>query len=170
MFYSEVILGEHTLGKNPDCTKRGRGRTCAPRFFKRGIAKIKKHEFYNGTIIQNDIALIQVNESIPLFTEDSDISFVSPVCLPWNSNDTGNSLDDSDYMYVTGWGRVTNNRLKSSLNYKRFRASTPTLRKARLPYVSDEKCKQENIFKNLDTTKQICAGAVDGKAFEEGTL
>jgi len=38
----------------------------------------------------------------------SDHTFVSPVCLPWNSGDPGYSISPGEELTVTGWGSTTN--------------------------------------------------------------
>ena len=81
-FDSEVVLGEWKVGTDPDC-KPGAG-WCAPKKITRGIAEIIKHESYHGPPkYQNDISLIRLNESVPLFQDVPQQSYASPVCLPW---------------------------------------------------------------------------------------
>ena len=60
--FREVVLGEHTVGKDPDCEK------CA-RKITRGIDKIFIHEDFNGIDSKNDIALIKLDNSVPLFKD-----------------------------------------------------------------------------------------------------
>ena len=89
-------------------------------------------------------------------------SGVTPVCLPWAANDPGRALTTQADLLVTGWGRVTNNRRKANANFRRFKASTRTLKKLKVPAVSRKKCNEIEIFKNLNTDLQICAGGVEG--------
>ena len=80
---SEIVLGEHVVGKDPDC-KRGR-RQCAPRVIKRKIGKITRHENFVGAPgFENDIALVRLAEAVPLYADDASESNAMPVCLPWN--------------------------------------------------------------------------------------
>ena len=37
-------------------------------------------------------------------------SYVSPICLPWNSNDPGYSTTAGQVLTATGWGTTTNYR------------------------------------------------------------
>ena len=37
-------------------------------------------------------------------------SYVSPICLPWNSNDPGYSTTAGQVLTATGWGTTTNDR------------------------------------------------------------
>ena len=68
--FREVVLGDYVLDPNsdPDCTKNA----CAPKRIVKKIAKIIKHEQFsrksNGKY-QNDIALIRLQEPIPLHNE-----------------------------------------------------------------------------------------------------
>ena len=89
----EIILGEHTILSDPDCTTGLNGKCLAP-IYKRKPAEIIVHENYdqNVTTSLNDLALIRVDEMMPLFSENSTISNVVPVCLPWKSNDPGRQL------------------------------------------------------------------------------
>jgi hypothetical protein len=36
------------------------------------------------------------------------VSYVSPICLPWNSNDPGYSTTKGQILTATGWGTTTN--------------------------------------------------------------
>jgi len=74
---SVIALGEHDLKKPSDGV------------IHRGVEKIIHHEDYDrdfqGGAGPNDIALIRVNESIPLFdSRNPKKSNVMPICLPWN--------------------------------------------------------------------------------------
>ena len=90
-------------------------------------------------------------------------SGVKPVCLPWSANDPGRVLTTEADLLVTGWGRVTNNRRINNQNLRLFKASTRTLKKLKVPAVSRNACDKIEIFKNLYTDLQICAGGVEGK-------
>ena len=37
-------------------------------------------------------------------------SYVSPICLPWNSNDPGYSIAEGQILTATSWGATTNDR------------------------------------------------------------
>ena len=74
-YYSrEVVLGEYNVASDPDC-KRNK---CAAKKITRGIAEVIPYESYKGNgnaQEKNDIALIRLNESVPLFQENSEKSF-----------------------------------------------------------------------------------------------
>ena len=79
-------MGEHNTKKDPDCE------TC-PKKITRKAGKIIVHENYSNSdevsaeTYRNDIALIRLNESVPLFNENPMISAVLPVCLPWSDEE-----------------------------------------------------------------------------------
>ena len=45
-------------------------------------------------------------------------SYVSPICLPWKSNDPGYSTAEGQILTATSWGTTTNDRdhLQASYN------------------------------------------------------
>lgn len=64
----------------------------------RSVERIVVHPGYQTTVIDNDIALIQLAE--PVEFDD----FVRPACLPSDSN-----INEEEYYskcYATGWGRT----------------------------------------------------------------
>ena len=87
-----MILGEHTILNNPDCTK-GPNRKCVAPIYRRKPAEIIVHENYDGNVVTstNDLALIRVDKMMPIYSESGN-SHVVPVCLPWKSNDPGRQL------------------------------------------------------------------------------
>ena len=62
MCFREVVLGDHTLGEDPE-------RFGGSQFFKisRKIKKIVKHENYTSETMENDIALIRMEEPVPIY-------------------------------------------------------------------------------------------------------
>ena len=82
-------MGELKLGSDPDCNQMKTN--CAPKRITREITsdnQIIVHESYTvstDTLI-NDIALIRLNEAVPLYAEDPSISYVTPICLPWSKD------------------------------------------------------------------------------------
>ena len=50
---------------------------------------------------------------------------MSPICLPWNSNDPGRQINPEENVTVTGWGRDTNLHFIAAQNYAEFAAATP---------------------------------------------
>ena len=68
--FSEIVLGEHKIGTDPDCQRGNNGnRICQPKKIVRRAAKIFVHENYDKVTVKNDIALIRLNEAVPLFQE-----------------------------------------------------------------------------------------------------
>ena len=94
-----MILGAHTLGTDPDCMSVG-GRIvgCTDPIINRKAAQVFLHPNYNISVKigPHDIALIRVDEIIPLYGEENSKSSVLPICLPWNSEDPGRKLQQGD--------------------------------------------------------------------------
>merc|ERR1719412_1319620 len=102
----EIRFGEHDLTKNPDCAADAE--ECAAPFVSRRPAKILVHESYNGrTTSRGDIALIRLDEMLPLYTGDATVSTITPVCLPWQPKDLRRQLQVGKNLRVMGWGKVT---------------------------------------------------------------
>ena len=156
-----MILGEHDLKQDPDGNRAKR--------FIRPIQYIIIHEGYDkgfrGGASPHDIALIRVNEMIPLYDEkDPQISNVKPVCLPWNINDPGRQIYTGDKLIGLGWGKVTNNNFLHLRNFLRHRAGTGILQQLEVPGISKRTCQAYDAFKNieLDLRFQLCAGGKEG--------
>jgi hypothetical protein len=160
------LLGEHTVGPNPDCIVTPNGKkSCVAPIFKRGIDKVIIHEQYDPKSVGGpfDIALIRVTEMIPLVTDDAAKSSVSPVCLPWKENAPGRVLREDDELVVTGWGKTTNRAKISLENYRKFRAATRIMKKLTVPAISRSACENEPTFDALDSSLQLCAGGIPGR-------
>ena len=110
----------------------------------------------------NDIALIRLDDPVPLFMEDHGISSsVIPVCIPWGKEDLGNSiLKDGAKTKITGWGRRTNDTDVAAAEFQDFSVSTPVLLQVRLP-VANQKCKANDFF-TINEEKQMCVDGVKG--------
>ena len=153
------MLGEHVVGRDPDCIRVNGKKTCAPPKITRKVAKTIIHENYKkNPPFPNDIALIRLDEAVPLHQENPAISSVVPVCLPWNNNDPGNNLIQGDKLLVVGWGRITNNKELNREMLLRNKVSTRTLQKLFVPIVGTDCSTQEIVMKTFDFTKQVCAG------------
>ena len=161
--FREVVLGEYQVGRDPDCTGIRR-QSCAPPKITRKVAKTIIHEDYKKVApFPNDIALIRLDEAVPLHQENPKFSSVIPVCLPWNNDNPGNNFIQGDEMLIVGWGRITNKLLTNRNNLLKFKISTRTLQKLFVPIVGTN-CSLQNILrKPLDFTKQICAGGEASK-------
>ena len=97
IIFSEIVLGEYIVNQDPDCDETSTN--CNPTVIRRGIKKIIVHENYEkhkNEAIQfaNDIALIRLDQSVPLNSEDPTNSVVKPICLPWKRNDFGRKTED----------------------------------------------------------------------------
>ena len=110
--YREIVLGETIVGEDPDCWGRGSPSKCLTGIIKRYISKIIVHDDYSEAPnkreytglpdTQNDIALIRVDRPIPLFSKDSSLSSIIPICLPWLENDPGRNLAEGELLMFTG--------------------------------------------------------------------
>ena len=71
---------------------------CNPPVIRRGVKKIIRHENFdkNDKNYKNDIALVRLDQAVPLYLEDPKISGARPICLPWNGNYFGIKTEDFD--------------------------------------------------------------------------
>ena len=152
------MLGEHDIEADPDC------KYC-PKRITRKITDPEKqiiiHEDYDLPA-QNDIALIRLNEPIPLFSDDPSISFIQPVCLPWKKNNPARNLADGEQTLVAGWGKTQT--VSDNQNVHIY--STKLLKvKAKINNTNCNEVIQQqtsNIYE-VDLKSQICAGGEKGK-------
>jgi len=137
---------------------------------KRSVNKVIVHENYGDLfILNNDIALIRVNEPIQLFSEDPGKSSVIPVCLPWKEDDPGRALREGDQLINTGWGRNNNNKQEGESILKKYHVSSKSLHSVEVPYVSHENKKCTSIeSKQQQQDSIICAGGEIGKGNCQG--
>ena len=162
MSFREVVLGEHKLNTDPDCSGTG---TCAAKKITRNIANIIKHENYDISTNANDIALIRLNEPVPLTDEGSDLSSVSPICLPWSENDYARKWDrlEGETAVLTGWGRsvpskVKNDFIKWQSNIEEFGvgAKDGHLRVTKVN-INNKKCGEDSKYaKHFDPKTTVC--------------
>ena len=69
--FSEVVLGEHKVGRDPDCNGGAEKRKCAPKRLTRKVAKFKTHEKFTYTKGNKyDIALLRLEKEVPLFSDN----------------------------------------------------------------------------------------------------
>ena len=90
------MLGEHDTRTDPDCPQESQGTsTCAPKKITRKTTEVIKHENFGGNVNapDNDIALIRLNEPVPLYSEDPFKSAVTPVCLPWSQDNAARDIE-----------------------------------------------------------------------------
>ena len=71
----------------------------------------------------------------------------------------GSQTESHDRLTVTGWGKITNNARYTLAQLWRFKVSQRRLQKLKLPLVSDQTCKNLDIYKGaINTSIQLCAG------------
>ncbi|KAG8033873.1 hypothetical protein G9C98_008354 [Cotesia typhae] len=100
------------------------------------------HEDFNTYNLDNDIAVIELDRSIPVG------GAIRTACLPENR-----AIDYTGSLATAiGWGRTTEGGDVSS-----------TLRKVELPVLSDEECDEAGYQKSRRTTNMFCAGYLEGK-------
>ena len=122
--------------------------------------------FISGIGARNDIALLRLNESVPLNSDSPTMSSVSPICLPWSKNNPGRNVPNGTKVLLTGWGHTTNNHLKQKENLERIKSGSSFLRKVKIPIISVDVCsKTTTSYKDLNATTQICAGGDKGQLF-----
>ena len=63
----KVILGEHTICEDPDCSTVGH---CSAPIIERSVGKVIIHENYKSELGPFDIALLRLDAPIPLHSED----------------------------------------------------------------------------------------------------
>ena len=101
------------------------------------VEKIVLHENFNHKNLQNDIALIKLQQPI-IFGP-----FVSPICLPDFDFDVGTNC------YVTGWGLTGP-----------FSSTSDILQETAVPLMDHTVCKNHNIAVQPVTSDMRCAGTV----------
>jgi len=156
----EILVGEHQLNQNPDC--RIAKDFCLPDPQKLSVEKVQTHPNWSIRTYREgyDIALVRVEGNIKLFGI-SDNSYVSPICLPWNSGDPGHSTTSGEELTVTGWGSTTNKRAIVEENYEEFRSASGILKKVKVPALDKNTC--EETFETVDYSIQLCSGGELGK-------
>ena len=73
--FRQIVLGDWRIGRNPDCEsgkpgQRRGAKTCVYNVT-RSVEKVIVHEGYNpsAALVTNDIALIRLDEPVPLYDE-----------------------------------------------------------------------------------------------------
>ena len=90
----EVVLGDHDLSQDPDCTDDEGASSCAQPVQRFPIHKrdVTVHESYDRRKVVtegNDIALVRLPR--PAYTNfEVESTSVIPICLPWGQLDNGN--------------------------------------------------------------------------------
>merc|ERR1712008_276941 len=107
----------------------------------------------------NDVALVRLDEAVPLYLEEPKISGAKPICLPWSDYDFGRKSEDfMGDIYVAGWGRTTRKRNRiSQMNLLQNKVNVENLQKLLVPVVNDQ-CTKPNSRVKIDPRIQLCAG------------
>ena len=172
--FSEVILGEHDFGRDEDCDNYGR--FCSAPIIRRQInvdRDVIIHEKFDKTgNTEYDIALIRIEEAVPLHQENEFKSSVSPICLPWNTN-LDEEIQEDQIATAAGWGRTVRRATKNSqFNLLNNNINVNLLQELGLP-IANEKCtndpKVTKVIKMFDPDTQICAGGERGKHKEKNS-
>lgn len=107
----------------------------------RRISTIFKHEDFNTSSFDSDIAILQMERAVKFGPK------VQPVCLP--------SLDSADYSgkigLIAGWGRLKENDETSQ-----------SLRQTAVPIWSKAECGESGYGAKRLTDNMMCAGYPDG--------
>ena len=114
----------------------------------------------------NDIALIRINEAIPLHQEDPTKSLVEPICLPWSKSiDFAWNLKEQYWSINAGWGRTDNTRVSSRNRLLKYKVNVEPLQFIEIP-IANEQCGSGDRF-TIDPKIQICAGGVKGECISQ---
>ena len=136
-----VRVGEHDISKERDCDydEDGLEVRCAERYQDFGVDSIYYHPDYTRTKLQNDIALIKLNDSIDFRPLN-----VKPICLPFGTAATLKSKK----AIVTGWGATE------------MGPRSQDLLQAKLPLVTNDQCREAFRRSTQIWHKQLCAGGL----------
>ena len=164
--FSEIVLGEHKIGTDPDCqTGKSGNRNCQPKKIVRQPAEVFVHENYDNVTEFNDIALIRLNEAVPLFQENPSESYANPICLSWLEDDPLRELKEGKLAIVSGWGRTTRKERRGTIkSLIELSAGSEVLQRVRVPIANKEKCERFNSSPEdqFDHRIQLCAGGERG--------
>ncbi|XP_046333461.2 trypsin Blo t 3-like [Haliotis rufescens] len=129
-----------SLVRRPKSLRIGYGSTRLSRLVYVRASRISVHPDYNQTNGDNDIAVVVLNEALPLNTN------LRSICLP----EAGASYDSNSRCIIAGWGILNENG-------NRFPGS---LQKAAVPLVPRNSC--QRAYSNnpyiLVSERQVCAG------------
>ncbi|XP_047498664.1 phenoloxidase-activating factor 3-like [Penaeus chinensis] len=147
-----VRVGEHTVGRDPDCHKN----LCAPSPQDIAVEQVIVHEGYGSPCLScNDIALLRLATPAKI-----DGIFVTPVCLPLEPlRDLGFSARDlkTRRAWIAGWGATE--ALSSRTGTGTF---SDVLQHGFVP-ISDRYCAQD-LRDYPDPDMVLCAGGEEHDA------
>jgi len=143
---SEIVLGEHDVTTDPDCDFSG----CVAKKVTKKPKEIIVHPGYNDRRPTSlfDIALIRLDDKVELFEGNSQVSTITPVCLPWREDEFVYGLTPDERLMALGWGKTVDG------------LTSARLKQIELPLFDGPKCKE--TFTQMNTTLQICAGGEVG--------
>ncbi|KAF0971899.1 hypothetical protein FDP41_009595 [Naegleria fowleri] len=103
----------------------------------RGVTRFTKHPNYDSSTIKNDIAIIELDQPVPLDGWRVTSAVVEGSTIPTNTQ-----------VYIAGWGRTTSS------------SSVTNLQKAQVPVSPASVCNAKNL--GMTTPQQICGGNGNG--------
>ncbi|XP_075161618.1 trypsin-1 [Haematobia irritans] len=106
----------------------------------RRVVAVNMHRQYSTTTLQNDIALLKLDQPVPL--KDP----IRPVCLPVGANHNF----DFKSAIVAGWGLTSDGGSSSSY-----------LREVVVPVITNAQCKATS-YKSMIVDTMLCAGYLEG--------
>ncbi|XP_071650285.1 serine protease ea-like [Temnothorax longispinosus] len=134
-----VRIGDHDINKERDCERDNNGQEvfCAEQYQDFGVDSVRFHPDYTRTRLQNDIALIRLNDSVDFRPRNA-----KPICLPFGTA----AILNHKTAVVTGWGATE------------LGPRSQDLLQAKLPLMNNDQCKE--IYKRTTQIwyKQLCAG------------
>ncbi|KAF6213201.1 hypothetical protein GE061_010917 [Apolygus lucorum] len=114
----------------------------------RGVSKVIKHAGYSTVTLDNDIALLKLDEDVEIEDE------FMPACLPPLKKSFAGETG-----IVTGWGVTAAGKLRGD----DIRAHiSPVLQELEVPIMSNEECRNSGYMKNQITDNMLCAGFKEG--------
>ncbi|XP_046809042.1 trypsin-1 [Lucilia cuprina] len=106
----------------------------------RKVAFANMHGLYNPTTLQNDIALLRLDQPVPLLDP------IRPVCLPNNANQNF----DFKKAIVAGWGLTSDGGDQSTY-----------LQEVVVPVLTNTQCRATS-YKSMILETMLCAGYLEG--------
>jgi secreted trypsin-like serine protease len=106
---------------------------------RRNARRIIVHKDYNGSSLDNDIALIELLDPLPLGDKIKAVELLAPGA-------EGTLLIENAALVVTGWGRTKTERKVRDLRY------------VDIPFVPRSICNRASAYDGRITVNMICAG------------
>ena len=122
---------------------------------KRGASEIIYHEKWSRRTLKHDIGLIRVDKIMEFAYHDH----ITPICLPWNTDNFGYELEPGKTLQISGWGRLTEDSRATIEGDLAF--SQDVLQKANVQYAPNYKCVNQ-YGQKFDGERQLCAEDIPG--------